>query len=140
MSEAAEPSADPSGAASGKALKSGLFLVVLAVVIGVFTFLSSLDHPPDLPADGIHRFRFNTDGNLMGLAMDAAAGAPEVAHAAGLEYDEKGVEKQVNVRCASCHGAPGLDLRSHACTKGPGCVPPKHPPKDSCIKCHRHAE
>lgn len=140
MSEQAEGATGaPTGAGGNKALKSALFAAVLVGVVGVFAYLSSLDAPPDLPADGIHKFRFNTNGELVGLAIEASADAPLVEHASGLEYDKKGIEKRVNNRCIDCHGAPGLDLTSHACLQGPGCVPPKHPPKDTCIKCHRHA-
>lgn len=140
MSEQAEPEAGASAAESGKALKSLVFFGILAAVVGIFAYLSSLQAPPDLPADGIHKFRFNTEGELVGLAIEADADAPLVEHSAGLEYDKKGIEKRVNARCASCHGAPSLgDLTGHACHQGPGCIPEKHPPKDSCIKCHRHA-
>lgn len=140
MSEQAEPSQSASGAGGNKALKSAIFLAIVVGVVGVFAYLSSLQAPPDLPGDGIHKFRFNTNSELVGLAIDASADAPIVEHAAGLAYDKKGIEKRVNARCADCHGAPGLDLTGHACLSGPGCIPPKHPPKDSCIKCHRHAE
>lgn len=139
MSETAAEPGTP-GQGGNKALRSALFFGVLIAVVGLFAYLSSLEHPPDLPADGIHKFRFNTAGELVGLATEAPVGAPEVDHAAGLAYDKKGIEKRVNGLCMQCHGAPGRDLTSHACLHGPGCVPEKHPPKDSCIKCHRHPE
>lgn len=139
MSEQAEATTGASDAGGNKALKSAGFLVMVVGVVGLFAYLSSLQAPPDLPTDGTHKFRFNTNGELVGLAIEADADAPLVERAGGgLEYDKKGIEQRVNTRCASCHGAPGMDLTSHACQQGPGCIPPKHPPKDTCIKCHRH--
>lgn len=121
-----------------RGLKSLGFLALLAGVVGVFTYLSSLDPPPNLPADEVHRFRFNTAGDLVGLAAEAAADAPLVEHAAGLRYDKRGIETRVNGVCASCHGLPQADPTGHPCAAGPGCLGANHPPKASCIKCHRH--
>ncbi|MFZ9888205.1 MAG: hypothetical protein ACO3JL_11955 [Myxococcota bacterium] len=121
-----------------RGLKSLGFLAVLVGVVGVFSYLSSLDPPPNLPKDEVHRFRFNTEGDLVGLATEATADAPLIEHAAGLRYDKKGIEARVNGRCASCHGLPQADTTGHPCAAGPGCLGPNHPPKESCIKCHRH--
>jgi hypothetical protein len=121
-----------------KALKSFGFIGIIAAVVGLFVFLSTLDPPPDLPKDAVHKFRFNTEGALVGLAADATLGDPEIAPTGGLAFDKKAVEGRVNQRCMSCHSAPGLDPTGHACQALGKCVPPLHPPKDTCIKCHRH--
>jgi hypothetical protein len=148
MSDTDQPEEQAAAGAGGgnKALKSAGFFGVIAVVVGVFAYLSSLDHPPDLPGDAVHKFRFNVEGQLIGLASEAEGDAPEVAHT-GLDLDKKGIEKRVNALCATCHGKPfddetkqPIDLTSHSCQGYGICVPVgNHPPKNTCIKCHRHA-
>lgn len=121
-----------------KHLKSVIFLVIVAGVVATFTILSRLDHPPDLPSDPIHKFRFDTSGNLVGLAVEDPGGPLIVEHSE-LKLDLKAIEARVNNVCAGCHGAPGLDLTSHPCVQGGKCIPEQHPPKNTCIKCHRHS-
>jgi hypothetical protein len=141
MSETEEKQAGDGGAAGGMSptVKSAIFFGILVGVVGVFWYLSNLEHPPDLPADEVHKFRFNTNGELVGLSAEAKEDAPTVEQAGGLEYDKKGIEQRVNNLCINCHGAPTLDLSAHACLGTGKCIPEGHPPKSTCIKCHRHA-
>lgn len=126
------------GGDNSKVLKSLAFFGLLAAVVGVFFYLSNLEPPPDLPNDSTHKFRFNTEGELVGLALEAGAGEPEIAPASGLELDKKAMEARVNQTCISCHSEPGVDLTGHICQQTGKCVPAGHPPKNTCIKCHRH--
>lgn len=146
--EAETTDAAPAAEKSGNAvLRTVITFGSIVAVVGVLSYLSTLDAPPNLPANEVHKFRFNTNGELVGLASEAAPDEPAVAHASGLKYDKKGIEKRVSAQCITCHGAPvdpetkqPMDLSSHACVGLGKCVPVgNHPPKNECIKCHRHA-
>ena len=137
MSEPTENEEHPSPAKGGPSLvKTAAFAAILVVVVGLFYFLSTLDAPPNLPRDDVHKLRFNNDSELIGLGP----GELPTVDAAGntLSLEKKAIEKRVNLQCASCHGAPGLDMTTHACNQLSGrCIPEHHPPKETCIKCHR---
>jgi hypothetical protein len=98
---------------AGKALKSFLFVGVLATVVGAFFFLASLEKPPGLPGDPTHKYTVN-------------------------EKAKKASEKRIDTQCQSCHGVAGNTPADHACHKTQQCLPEHHPPKSTCIKCHRH--
>ena len=135
MSEASLPEQPKS---KSKGLQSLVFALVMAAVIGVFAYLSSLAAPTNLPADSVHRFRFDTHGRLVGLAAEAP-GEPFIVEHVDFKLDKKAIEARINETCASCHGKPNIPLSSHACaTSATPCVPAQHPPKTTCIKCHRH--
>ena len=143
--EAAEGAAVGGKKQGGGAMRTVVTFGSIALVLGLLSYLSTLDHPPDLPGSAIHEFRFNTNGELVGLKIQAEAGAPTVEHLTNEKYDKKGIAKRVNAQCMTCHGAPVgpdkqlMDLTDHACQQIGKCVPAKgHPPKNSCIKCHRH--
>lgn len=133
-----EPTGTDPPPTKSKGRQSVLFILVMCGVIGVFTYLSSLAPPPNLPTDSIHRFRFDTHGRLVGLAAEAPGEALIVEHV-DFELDKKAVEARINRACATCHGEPGQSLTEHPCatTEAP-CIPAQHPPKNTCIKCHRH--
>ena len=130
------PHAEPKSKSKG--MQSLFFALVMAAVIGVFSYLSSLAAPPNLPADSIHRFRFDTHGRLVGISAEAP-GEPVIVEHVDFQLDKKAIEARINETCASYHRKPNMPLASHACatTEAP-CVPEQHPPKTTCIKCHRH--
>lgn len=121
-------------------VKTIIFVVVMAVVLGLFFYLSSLDRPPHMPAGITHTLRISTQAKLIGLGpekVDPRTGRP-VAIDDTVQYDEKMVEERVNATCTQCHGVPAQDNANHPCQKRTGkCVPKHHPPKLTCIKCHR---
>lgn len=116
------------------------FVAILVGVLGTFSYLSTLEAPPDLPKNDVHTLRFNNDMELIGLGTGElptvdAAGQP-------LSMEKKAIESRVNQTCASCHGEPAMlndgRLASHPCHQISGkCLPEHHPPKETCIKCHR---
>jgi hypothetical protein len=124
-----------------RAVRSLAFLAIVGVVLGVFFYLSSLDAPPNLPADAVHGFRFDAKQRLVGLKTDPPDTAPKGPDDENLKYNLKAVEKRINAQCAACHGKPpepGMTLDTTVCTaNNVPCMPATHPPKDSCIKCHR---
>jgi len=136
-------------------LRSGIFFLVLVVVVGTFYYLSTLDAPPDMPANEIHKLDVNTTGDLVGLAGKPL---PSVdLNGQALKMDKKSLEARVNIQCMQCHGLPpgvGLDdkdlSRERDAKEALGVVPAcaltgrlcpsnieTHPPKGTCIKCHR---
>ena len=117
-------------------VKTGLLLVGLGAILGLFTYLSSLDAPPDLPLNDVHKLRFNTSGDLIGLGAGPLAKTD--ADGKPLARDKKSIEKRINTTCKGCHGSFDTpDLSQHACQQTGLCIPQKHPPKSTCIKCHR---
>lgn len=130
--------ASPAGGTGLRARKSLAFALMVLAVVGGVTALSRLDPPPNLPRDSVHIFRFDTHGRLMGIGAEAP-GEPALIEHAEIRLDLKAIEARINGVCAQCHGQPGEDLASHACAAGMApCVPAQHPPKNTCIKCHRH--
>jgi hypothetical protein len=135
-----EPSSAPSSPPSAmlspaqRARRSTLFLLVVGGVLAVFVVLGRQSSPPNMPASSPHKLRFNLKGDLVGVE-----GEPGLQDALqpGFVLEKKTVEKRVNTTCFACHGAPGLDLTTHACATVGRCLPPHHPPKAECIKCHR---
>ncbi len=121
-------------------VKTLLFVAVMAVVLGLFFYLSSLDRPPHMPAGITHTLRINTQSKLIGLGpekVDPRTGRPTNVDES-VQYDEKMVENRVNATCTQCHGVPAQDNADHPCQQRTGkCVPEHHPPKLTCIKCHR---
>lgn len=136
-----EAGSHPNPSAPGARMRKTLLFVSMIVgVVGAVTALSRLDPPPHLPRDSVHLFRFDTHGRLMGIGAEAP-GAPALVEHAELRLDLKAIETRINGVCAQCHGQPGEDLSAHACAQGAGpCIPNAHPPKNTCIKCHRHAK
>lgn len=122
-----------------KGLRTALFVGIITIVVGGLYYLSSLDHPPNLPANAVHQFRFDTQNRLVGLAIEAP-GEPLIVEHVEMVLDKKAVEARMNIKCAECHGAPGQDLRVHGCAAAGICVPAQHPPKATCIACHRHGK
>jgi cytochrome c553 len=111
-----------------------LFALGLGGVLAIFAVLSLQDPPVNMPSNPVHRLRFNTQGDLMGL--DGAD--VEAAIASGIRPEKKAMEAQVNVSCMACHGPAAEPTPvGHACQPQNICVPTKHPPKNECIKCHR---
>lgn len=125
------------GASTGT--KNLIFFSVICAVVGFFFYLSSFDGPPDLPSNAIHGLRFNLDGDLVGLGERPE---PDVdASGKRIKKDKKSIEKRVNLQCAACHGTMKEDLTNHPCqTVSKKCLPENHPPKETCIKCHRSAK
>lgn len=126
-----------------KTLSTIAFVALIAGILGFFTFLSKQDPPPAMPQHlPQHQLKFDLKGQLIGVASEQnlpteaelAAGTATT----GTTYDLKAVEKRINQGCQACHGAPNMDLSTHACKTGAGpCIPAHHPPKVECIKCHR---
>jgi len=121
-------------------VKTAVFVALIATVLGVFFYLSSLDKPPTMPNNEVHKLRFDAKGRFMGLDMDIPKEV-QSAVVEGSKYDKKAVEKTVHARCKSCHGSvpeAGEKLESRVCTQmGAPCMPLHHPPKEACLKCHR---
>lgn len=133
-----ETSSAASPESKSKGRQSLIFILVMAAVIGVFAYLSSLAAPTNLPTDSIHRFRFDTHGRLVGLVAEAPD-EPIIVEHVDFQLDKKAIEARINETCATCHGKPNIPLDSHPCSTGAApCVPAQHPPKTTCIKCHRH--
>jgi hypothetical protein len=110
------------------------FLAVVGAVLAIFVVLGMQDAPPKMPSSPPHKLRFNLKGDLIGVEGEAGL---EEALAPGFVLEKKVVEKRVNTTCQSCHGAPATDLSTHPCAALHKCIPPNHPPKTECIKCHR---
>jgi hypothetical protein len=140
MAETGDASPTTKGLPRG--LKTIGFFAILAGVLGLFSYLSTLEAPPNLPSDDIHKLRFNNDVELIGLGVGEL---PTVdAEGKPLSLEKKAIETRVNTTCAACHGTPQMLIdgtsESHACHSTPGkCLPEHHPPKETCIKCHRMA-
>jgi hypothetical protein len=115
-------------------LRTALFVIVVGGVLGTFIFLGSQGRPPDMPASAPHKLQINTRGELVGIVGEPGI---EEAMKPGVELDKRATEKRVNTGCTACHGSPGDDPRTHACGTTGRCLPPHHPPKPECIKCHR---
>jgi cytochrome c553 len=137
MSEHPPPSegpAPPALSTAQRARRSALFVVVVGGVLAVFVILGRQSTPPTMPASAPHKLRFNLKGELIGVEGEAGL---EAALQPGFVLEKKAVEKRVNTTCLACHGGPGDDLSAHACQTVGRCLPPHHPPKSECIKCHR---
>lgn len=113
------------------------FGVVVLGVVGTFVVLGLQARPPAMPGGPQHQLRFNLKGQLIGLETDPPVDPLRATTDAGFSYDLKAVERRINSTCQACHGAPGEDLSQHGCAQLGGCIPPHHPPKTECIKCHR---
>ncbi len=111
-----------------------IFFVVVGGVLGTFIVLGQQATPPRMPATAPHHLRFNLKGDLVGVEGEAGL---DQALQPGFVIEKKTVETRVNTTCQACHGAPGVDLTTHACQQVGRCLPPQHPPKTECIKCHR---
>ncbi len=121
-----------------KSLKSFLFFGGLVVVVGVFYALSTLDAPPDMPPLQQHTLTFNNNNELIGLA-DFSLPRTD-ADGNEIPQTVKGIAQSINIVCTSCHGGVNQDLSAHACQQLTApCLTDKHPPKSTCIKCHRMA-
>jgi hypothetical protein len=114
-------------------IRSVGFIVVVGAVLATFVYLGKQGRPPSMPATAPHKLQFNLRGELIGVF-----GEPGIAEAktSPVELDKRATEGRVNAGCVACHGGPGQDPRTHACGAG-RCLPPHHPPKSECIKCHR---
>jgi hypothetical protein len=119
---------------ANKTLRSTLFFVVVAGVLAVFVVLGQQSAPPKMPATSPHKLKLNLKGDLIGV--EGEAGLDEALQP-GFVLEKKAVEARVNKTCLACHGGPGEDLTNHACHQAGRCLPPHHPPKTECIKCHR---
>jgi hypothetical protein len=137
--ENATASSSADSGPSQKGAKNAMFLAVIGGILGLFFFLSSFDGPPHLPTDANHRLKFNLDGDLLGLEiMNEENGTDE--NGEPLKKDKKSIERRTNLQCATCHGTSGIDtdLTNHPCHQlSKRCLPDTHPPKSTCIKCHR---
>jgi hypothetical protein len=103
----------PETGSQPKALKTVLFFGALGLVVGAFFLLASLEKPPGLPSDDTHKYTVD-------------------------EKVKKAAEKRINTTCQSCHGVAGETAADHVCHQMAQCLPKTHPPKSTCIKCHRH--
>jgi len=136
-------STENAGAKANSGTKTIAFVAVLAGVLGTFSYLSTLEAPPDLPKNDVHTLRFNNDMELIGLG---AGELPTVGpDGQALSMEKKAIEARVNTACASCHGEPAMlndgRLATHPCHQiSQKCLPEHHPPKETCIKCHRTAK
>jgi hypothetical protein len=115
------------------------FVLVIGGVVATFALLGTADRPPPMAGGPQHELRFSLKGELLGVETDPPVDPAAPAASAGFSTDLKAVEKRINTGCQACHGAPGQDLSTHACQRGGRCLPPTHPPKTECIKCHRMA-
>ncbi len=115
-------------------LRSLGFIVVVGAVLATFVYLGQQGRPPSMPATEPHKLQFNLRGELIGVW-----GEPGIAEAktSPIEIDKRATEGRVNAGCVACHGGPGQDPKTHACGTAGRCLPPHHPPKAECIKCHR---
>jgi len=115
-------------------LRTALFVAIVGGVLVTFIVLGQQGRPPDMPASTPHKLQLNLKGELVGVVGEAGL---EDAMKPGVELDKRATEKRVNTGCTACHGSPGEDPRTHACGTTGRCLPPHHPPKPECIKCHR---
>ena len=125
--------------AKDKSMATAVFVAVIAGVVAVFAILGAQGRPPSMPAGPQHTLRFNLKGELIGVESEPPVDPVAASGQAGFVYDRKATEARVNATCLACHGQPGTDLSTHACVQLGRCVPPNHPPKTECIKCHRMA-
>jgi hypothetical protein len=116
------------------ARKTAAFVAVVVGVLGTFLFLGNQGRPPTMPRSPQHTLQFNLKGELIGVAGESGL---ELAKRPGVEIDKKATEARVNTSCLACHGTPGVDPETHPCKTTGRCLPPHHPPKSECIKCHR---
>ncbi len=105
--------------------KSIVFIMAIVAVVGGLTFLSTLEPPPNRPNNAEHRLKLNIKGELIGIGSDRP---PQI-------LPKKQMEAWVNQRCISCHGLP--PTRDIPYQDAPKMLPEHHPPKNTCIKCHR---
>lgn len=95
------------------------FVMVVGGVLITFAFLGSQGGPPPMTPGPHHKLRFDLNNDLIGVETDAPLdllNLPKVT-------DKRAIEKRVNEGCRQCHAQ----------------LPPHHPPKTECIKCHRMA-
>ena len=117
-----------------RALRTALFFVVVGGVLATFIVLGQQSAPPRMPGTAPHKLRLNLKGELIGVEGEPGL---DDALQPGFVLEKKAVEARVNTTCLACHGGPGEDLSKHACVQLGKCLPPHHPPKSECIKCHR---
>jgi hypothetical protein len=117
-----------------RAVRTALFALIVGGVLTTFIVLGRQSAPPHMPASAPHKLRLNLKGELIGVEGEAGLDA---ALQPGFVLEKKAVEARVNKTCLACHGGPGEDLSTHPCTQVGRCLPPHHPPKSECIKCHR---
>ncbi len=111
-----------------------IFVLVVGGVLATFFVLGRQSAPPSMPATAPHKLRLNLKGELIGVEGETGL---DQALQPGFVLEKKAVEARVNTTCLACHGAPGEDLATHPCRQVGRCLPPHHPPKTECIKCHR---
>lgn len=116
------------------AVRTALFVAIVGGVLLTFIVLGRQGRPPDMPATAPHKLQLNLKGELVGVVGEPGL---DDAMKPGVEIDKRATETRVNTGCTSCHGSPGQDPRTHACGTTGRCLPPNHPPKPECIKCHR---
>jgi cytochrome c553 len=117
-----------------RAARTALFVLIVGGVLATFVVLGQQSAPPRMPATSPHKLRLNLKGELIGVEGEAGL---DQALQPGFVLEKKAVEARVNKTCLACHGAPGEDLSNHPCGQIGRCLPPHHPPKTECIKCHR---
>lgn len=110
------------------------FVVVVGVVLATFVYLGQQGRPPSMPSTEPHKLQFNLRGELIGVSGEPGM---QAAKTSPIEIDKRATEARVNAGCVVCHGNAGQDPRTHACGTSGRCLPPHHPPKSECIKCHR---
>ncbi len=114
--------------------RTAIFVVVVGAVLGTFVFLGGQGRPPTMPRSPQHTLQFNLKGELIGISGEPGLDA---ASQPGVEVDKKATEARINASCLTCHGTPGVNPDEHPCKTTGRCLPPHHPPKSECIKCHR---
>lgn len=123
--------------AKQQSMATAIFLAVVAGVVAVFAILGAQGRPPYMAAGPQHTLRFNLKGELIGVESDPPVDPVAASGQGGFVYDRKATEARVNTGCQACHGRPAADLSAHPCVQVGRCIPPHHPPKLECIKCHR---
>lgn len=102
------------------------FGVAMAVVLGAALFFGAQDNVPRMPSDHpevgpAHTLRINVKGELLGTEADPPVDLTLTSPPGTEREFRKLKEKRVNEGCRACHAT----------------LPPHHPPKQECIKCHR---
>ena len=103
-------------------LKTIAFVGVMGGVLGTFAYLGGREGPPPMAPGPMHKLRFDLNQQLIGVETDPVV---DLLKLPGNDqpYDKRAAEKRINQGCVACHSS----------------LPPHHPPKTECIKCHRMA-